>query len=61
MCRQCLEPGKNGEHSLPAAFLFRLPLEGRRWAAADRPARHELPGTGLVPNNFGTNEFVTLC
>ena len=41
-------------------------FSGYRWRdgvgpRADRPARHELAWNSLVPNNFGTNEFVRLC
>ncbi|MGB8829062.1 MAG: hypothetical protein WCC72_06510, partial [Dehalococcoidales bacterium] len=41
-------------------------FSGYRWRdgvgpRAERPARHELAWNSIVPNNFGTNEFVTLC
>ena len=41
-------------------------FSGYRWRdgvgpRAERPARHELAWNSLVPNNFGTSEFVTLC
>ena len=41
-------------------------FSGYRWRdgvgpRSERPARHELAWNSLVPNNFGTAEFVTLC
>jgi len=41
-------------------------FSGYRWLdgvgpRAERPARHELAWNSIVPNNFGTNEFVMLC
>ena len=41
-------------------------FSGYRWRDGvgprkDRPARHELAWNSIVPNNFGTNEFVMLC
>ena len=41
-------------------------FSGYRWRdgvgpRAERPARHELAWNSIVPNNFGTNEFVMLC
>ena len=41
-------------------------VSGYRWRDGvgprqERPARHELAWNSIVPNNFGTNEFIMLC
>jgi alpha-N-arabinofuranosidase len=58
---EALEPAKMANIRFGGNFF-----SGYRWRdgvgpRAERPARHELAWNSLVPNNFGTNEFVMLC
>ncbi len=59
--RAVLEPVKMANMRFGGNFF-----SGYRWRdgvgpRAERPATHELAWNSIVPNNFGTNEFVTLC